>query len=206
LLVLGIHFVRKTGPWALVAGCVVAPPMVLFGGRTGTEAEQSSGERSELLREAFQFIRDTKGIGLGVGAFPDASSIGLTAHNSYVLAAAETGMIGMFLFGLAVYLAVKVPWVIWFGRYDVSRPVERFAPALAITSSGAVLGIFFLSWTYKDILWMVFGASGALYAAARGEDPRVEVRLRPREVVLVALSLLGMLAVAYVATRFSRQR
>jgi hypothetical protein len=206
LLVVGIHFIRRIGAWGVVAGCVVGPPMILFGGRSGAEADHSSNERTELLREAFEFIRRTKGIGLGVGQFPDASSIGLTAHNAYVLAAAETGLVGMILFGLGAYLAIKVPYVIWFGDFDVSRSVARFAPALAVTMTGMLVGIFLLSWTYKDILWMLFGASAALYGAARADDPRVKVGITVKEVLLVGVGMFAMLAVAYVATRFRPQR
>ncbi|HVY45651.1 MAG TPA: O-antigen ligase family protein, partial [Minicystis sp.] len=203
LLVLGIYFVRRIGAWGVVAGCVVGPPMLLFGGRSGAEATESSDERAQLLREAFEFIRNTKGTGLGLGGFPDESSIGLTAHNAYVLAAAECGLVGFLLFGVALYLAIKVPYAIWFGDYAVSRVTGRFAIALAVTMTGAVVGIFFLSWTYKDVLWMLLGASAALYAAARAEDQRVRVRLGAREAFFVPLALLALLAATYVATRIA---
>ncbi len=133
LLVLGIYFVRRIGAWGLVAGCVVGPPLLFVGGRSGTEADESSDERAALLREAFEFIRNSKGTGLGLGGFPDESSIGLTAHNAYVLAAAEAGIVGYLLFGLAdLSRSSKVPYAIWFGAYDVDdRTFKRFATALA---------------------------------------------------------------------------
>src|SRR5262249_24956102 len=49
LLVVGLHFVRRAGAWGIVAGCFVGPPMLVFGGRSGEEAEDSSSERVELL-------------------------------------------------------------------------------------------------------------------------------------------------------------
>src|SRR5262249_6992864 len=45
LAVLGVSFVRRVGAWGLVAGCVIAPPMLIFGGRSGAEADESSDER-----------------------------------------------------------------------------------------------------------------------------------------------------------------
>src|SRR5262249_28333213 len=154
---------------------------LLFGGRGGSEAEESSDERAELLREGFERIRETHGIGIGAHQFADASSIGLTAHNAYLLAAAQAGVAGLALFGFVLYVALKVPYAIWFGTYQLHPTTARFAPALAISLTGAALGILFLSWTYKDILYMLIGASAALYAAARAEDPRVKVGLSLRE-------------------------
>jgi O-antigen ligase len=109
LAVTGLYFIRRVGVWGVIVGCVFAPPMLLLGGRKSDEAQNSSDERAELLREGFEFIRNTKGFGLGVGQFPSESSIGLTAHNSYVLAAAEAGIVGLFLFTFALYLSIKVP-------------------------------------------------------------------------------------------------
>lgn len=202
LLVIGISFVRKVGAWGLVAGCFIAPPMLLLGGRSGSEADDSADERAQLLREGFEFIRKTRGIGLGTHQFTDESSIGLTAHNAYLLAAAETGIIGFLLFGFAVYLSLKVPYALWFGGYRLKPATTSFATALALALTGATVGIFFLSWTYKDILYMLFGASAALYGVARSEDPKVRIGLSAFESLLVATGLFGLLVAIYLAARF----
>ena len=204
LLVLGIAFIRRAGALGVLLAALVAPPMLLLGGRSGEEASQSSDERAELLREAFEFIRGTRGFGLGLGQFTDESSIGLTAHNAYVLAASEAGIIGMVLFGLALYLSLKVPVVIWRRRGHLARGTARIAVALGVALASAAIGIFFLSWTYKDILYLLLGASAALHAAARAEDEGLEVRLSAKEALLVALGLGAMLVAVWVGTRTHR--
>jgi hypothetical protein len=204
LLVLGLCSIRKVGVWGVIAGCFVAPPMLFFGGRSGAEADASSDERVLLLREGFDFIRNTRGIGLGAHQFPGESSIGLTAHNAYILALAETGIVGFFLFGFAVYLSLKIPYALWFGGYRLHPLTATIAPALAIALSGAAVGIFFLSWTYKDILYMLLGASAALYGVARAEDPSVRVGLSLREALLVAGGLVAMVGGVYVGVRLHR--
>jgi hypothetical protein len=204
LLVLGIAFVRRAGALGLVLAAVTAPPMLLLGGRSGEEATESSDERAELLREAFEFIRGTRGFGLGLGRFTDESSIGLTAHNAYVLAASEAGIVGLVLFGLALYLSLKVPVAIWFGGYAVSKTTARIAPALAVALLGVSIGILFLSWTYKDILYLLLGASAALHAAARAEDERVEVRLSVKEALGVTGGLGLLLLIVWLGTRLHR--
>ncbi len=205
LLVIGIAFIRRARVLGIVLAALLAPPMLILGGRSGEEADQSSDERAELLREAFEFIRGTRGFGLGLGRFTDESSIGLTAHNAYILAASEAGIIGLVLFGLALYLSLKVPIVIWRGGYRVSWITARMAPAIAVATCSVALGIFFLSWTYKDILYLLLGASAALHAAARAEDPRFEVRLSLKEAVGVTVGLGLMLVIVWIGMRLHRR-
>jgi O-Antigen ligase len=201
LLVLGLGFIRKMGLWGVAVGCFVGPSMFLLGGRDGTEADESLDERVSLLREGIELIRATWGVGIGKGQFSSESSIGMNAHNAYLLAASEAGIVGLFLFGIAVYLSLKVPYVIWFGDYDIDARLTSMAQAIAIAVSGAAVGVFFLSWAYKDILYMMFGASSALYAAARAEDPRLRVRLSIEEAALVCAAMVGLVGAIYVLTR-----
>ncbi|WP_437626531.1 O-antigen ligase family protein [Sorangium sp. So ce1151] len=202
LAVLGLSFIRRSGALGVIAACFVGPPMLLLGGRSGDEATESSEERAALLREAFEMIRRTRGIGVGAGQFGDESSFGLTAHNSYMLAAAETGLLGMCLFALVLYASLKVPLAIWLGDVEVGPTARRFAPAIFVSLCGALIGIFFLSWAYKDVLYMVLGASAALYGAARAEDGRVSVRVSAREAALVCGGMFAVLALLNVVLRF----
>jgi hypothetical protein len=203
LAVSAIQAIRRTGAWGVVVACVVAPPMLLLGGRSGAEADDSTNERAEILREAFELIKQTKGIGLGAGQFTDASSIGMTAHNAYVLAVAEAGIVGYLLFAFALYLSLKVPVVVWLADVD-DRDVARFAPAIGTALVGALVGIAFLSWTYKDVLFMVLGASAALWSAARAVRPDLRVGMSWREALAVAMTAMGLLAAVYVGSRLRR--
>jgi O-antigen ligase len=205
LAVVGIQAIRRLGAWGVVAGCVVGPPMLLLGGRSGSEADASTDERAEILREAFELIRSTKFFGLGAGQFSDESSIGMTAHNAYILAIAETGLVGYLLFCFALYLSLKVPVVVWLGaRRPPDADVARFAPAVAVSLAGAMLGVLFLSWTYKDVLYMLMAASAALYSAARARDPKLRAGLSLREAALVTVAAFGLLVVVYVGSRMHR--
>ena len=204
VLVLGIAFIRRAGVLGVVVAALAAPALLLLGGRSGVEADESSDERAELLREAFEFIRGTRGFGLGLGQFTDESSIGLTAHNAYVLAASEAGIVGLFLFGLALYLSLKVPVLVWRARARLTWGTARLGGALGVALASVAIGIFFLSWTYKDILYLLLGASAALHAAARAEDETLSVRLSAKEAVIVPLGLLLLLVLVWVGTRMQR--
>jgi O-antigen ligase len=199
--VLGLMAIRRAGAWGVVVGCVLAGPLLLLGGRSGAEADDSANERLEILREAFELMRIHKGFGLGAGQFSDASSLGLTAHNAYVLAAAEAGLVGLVLFALALYASLKVPVVVWLDARGSAA--ARFAPALAFSLCGAMVGIVFLSWAYKDVLYMMMGASAALAAVAQAEHG-IRVRVSLKEALGTAAAAMALLAVVYLGARIRR--
>jgi hypothetical protein len=66
-----------------------------------------------------------------------------------------------------------------------------------------MVGILFLSWAYKDVLYLLVGASAALASAAHREDG-VRVRLSWKEAVAVPAAALGLLLVVYVGSRLHR--
>lgn len=201
LVVLGVALLRRAGMWGVVLGCILLPPVLMFGGRDGADADASSQERLDLIADAFSMIRQSRGIGVGMGQFAPESTTGLTAHNSYLLAASETGLVGISLFTLMLYAGIKVPLCLWFGEHELSPKLRGLSPAIAIALGGACVGIFFLSWTYKEVLYVLLGLSAALYQAARAENPRVHVGLGAREVAIVVGFALALLPFVYAAVR-----
>jgi hypothetical protein len=187
LTVLGAYFVRRYGWKGLVASAVFALPVILLGGRGGEEAESSSLERIDLLYEGMDLIRNYPVLGVGAGQFIDHTFNGLTAHNSYVLAAAELGLPGSLLWTMLVYTSIKIPWVV------ASRPppgidpdLVPFARALVVSFAGILAGIFFLSFCYKAVLFVFFGLAGAMYGAVKRACPSFEIRISPKELLQVA--------------------
>ena len=201
LVVLGMALLRRAGLWGVVLGCVLLPPVLLFGGRDSADAEASSKERLDLISDALSMIRRSHGLGVGMGRFADESSNNMTAHNSYLLAASETGIVGIALFALMLYAAAKVPFALWFGKYELDSQVKRWSPAIAISLCGAYVGIFFLSWAYKEILYIMLGLSAALYQAARQANPEFRIGLSTREILIVMCVALAFVPVVYASVR-----
>jgi O-Antigen ligase len=187
LTVFGTYFVRRYGLPGAVAGALLALPILLLGGRSGEEADSSSLERIDLLYEGIDMIRAYPILGVGAGQFMDHAFNGMTAHNSYVLAAAELGLPGSLLWTMLVYASVKVPWML-----ATSPPpgegagLRPFALGLVVAFAGMLVGMFFLSFCYKALLFIFFGLSGGLYRAAKRVSPDFDVRISLREVAGVA--------------------
>ncbi len=201
IIVLGLAFLRRAGMWGVILGLIFLPPVLFLGGRAGGDADASSKERLDLLAEALSMIRQSHGIGVGMGRFADESSTGLTAHNSYLLVAAELGLVGVALFCLILYSAIKVPVSLWLGHDELDPELKRWSSALAIGFVGAYVGIFFLSWAYKEILYIMFGLSAALHQVARQTHPHVRIALSAREVTLVVGFALTFVPLMYALVR-----
>ncbi len=188
LSVLGIYFVRSFGARGLILGVIVALPILMFGGRQGEEAESSSLERLECWYEGIQMVRAYPLIGVAQGHFNDHWY--LTAHNSYVLSAAELGLPGMLLFTSLLYISVKVPITVLrrYGdaeKFPEARVARTWAVAFLASTVGMIVGVFFLSFCYSEMLWMFLGLTGALAGAMRAHDPNFRVDYSVREAAIL---------------------
>jgi O-Antigen ligase len=198
--VLGLFFMRRFRMWGVLLGALSVFPILLWGGRSGAEADASAMERVEAWYEGITMFRDHPLIGVGPLQFVEHHA--LTAHNAYVLVAAEQGFVGLFLFSLSIYATVKIPWSLWYGgalRTDPS--LAPLAPALLIAMVGMMIGIFFLSFAYHHVLYLFMSLAGALAAAAARAVPGFRVRVSLREAGVVALLDAVFVVVMFGYTR-----
>jgi hypothetical protein len=198
--VVGLFFVRRFRLWGVALAAISVLPILLLGGRAGAEADASAMERVEAWYEGITMFRDHPLIGVGPLQFVEHHN--LTAHNAYVLVAAETGFFGLFLFSLSIYATLKIPWSLWYGgdrRLDPS--LAPLAPALLIAMVGMMIGIFFLSFAYHHVLYLFMGLSGALATAAARTIPDYRSRISLREAALVALGDVLFIVVMFGYTR-----
>jgi hypothetical protein len=195
--VLGAYFVKRYGAKrGLVVAAALAVPIVLYGGRADASADESTLERLTCAAAGIQMLMSNPLRGVGYSLYLDHHH--LTAHNAYVLAAGELGLFGMGLFGILVYLALKIPASVLRSPALVgsdARTLRALAMALLAAMIGAAVGISFLSWTYHSVLWIHFGLCGALYACAKRRFPAYDVRLSAREMAGVFFGYLGYLMV-----------
>jgi hypothetical protein len=199
ITVFGVYFVRRYGFKGALVGAILAVPVLLFGGRSGEEAESSSLERIDLLYEGMDMIRAYPLLGVGTGQFVDHAFNGMTAHNSYVLAAAELGLPGSLLWMMLVYTSIKIPWVVATRPPpDLDPRFSPFALALVVAFAGMLVGVFFLSFCYKALLFVYFGLAGALYGAVKRACPAFELHVSLKEVGRVAVADVAVLVFVLV--------
>ena len=99
--VLGAYFVEKFG-WkrGVLVGAVLAGPILLWGGRSDESADDSTMERLGCACAGIKMLMAEPIRGIGYSQYTEHH--GQTAHNAYVLAAGELGLLGMWLFGFVI--------------------------------------------------------------------------------------------------------
>ena len=100
---------------------------------------------------------------------------------------------------MLVYTSMKIPWIV------ATRPppgldprIRPFALALVVAFAGMLVGVFFLSFCYKTVLFIFFGMSGALYGTVRRACPSFEVGVSFKEVTRVAVADVAVLVFVLV--------
>jgi O-antigen ligase len=135
----------------------------------------------------------------GIGPRGFGNRYGMTAHNSYLLVAAELGIIGYFL-----WLSMSVVTLIQLNKITqmadkFQPPVVRWASALRISLGGYLFTSFFLSRAYELPLYMLLGMCGGIVIAAGGDDA-VPVR-GTLWALWTLVSCFGILGLIYLMLR-----
>lgn len=197
--VLATYFVRRFGLRGAMAAGVLVVPVLLLGGRGGAEASTSSEERILALYEGIRMFRFNPATGVGLGQFTEHHS--LTAHNSFILAPAELGVIGMVAWTSVLYISAKIPWhALRTLKDDAAEPARIWAMTLMSSFAGLLVGAFFLSFTYHFVLWIYVGLAGAFHAAVKRHDPEWRVPVGLRDFALIGAANVLLLGTLYAYT------
>jgi hypothetical protein len=207
MTVLGTLFVHRFGwKWAVTVGSLALPGLAVvasMGGRSAEEAEGSALERTELLQHGLESVVLRPLFGLGKGQFPNHFM--LTAHNSYVLAASETGLFGYCVWLFVMVLMIKIPISILREMKEKDTPKAKeltiWATSALASGLGVMLGSFFLSFTFHPILWIYIGVAGALYGTVRRLDPTFRVGLSRNQKLAVCAGGIALLTMIRIYVR-----
>jgi hypothetical protein len=129
----------------------------------------------------------------------------LTAHNAYILAVGELGLPGMWLFGILMYLAVKIPVTVLQFEMVPSKDttvIKALAMAMLAAILGGAVGIYFLSWTYHYVLWIHLGMVGSLYSCVKRLYPDYKCELPWKEARNVFWGYIAWLVVWTIYIKF----
>lgn len=201
LSVIGIYFLKKYGWKGAVLGAVGALPILALGGRGGAEASESSLERLECWLTGVYMFRSDPLFGVGFGQFTEHHF--LTAHNSYVLGAAELGLTGVVIWTSIMWLSVKIPYTAMKDLENVpgAEVARIWSVALLASLVGMSVGVFFLSFNYHYILWLFIGLTGAFYMAVKSHMPNWRVPFGWKDLTAVTAGCLWIIFVIFMYTR-----
>jgi O-antigen ligase len=174
------------------------------------DADESSAlGRVDAWYEGMHMFLSHPVLGVGVGNFTDYNQ--LTAHNSFVLVLAETGLIGYTLWlpfvGYGFWMMVTVlrhkPESVNGGASGSAgdwQAERTMALTLLLSLCGLFASAFFLSRSYTIILYLIIAVVTGYYVGARQRWPGLQTfRLGDDLVRWVVLSL-GSIVLLYIIT------
>ncbi len=184
-------YLRKNGfAKTAFAGMLASPVLlvVMSSFREISSEEESAQGRLDAWATGLELFQQFPVFGIGGGAFTFENN-GLTAHNSFVLAFAELGIAGCFVWvSLFVFTAV-ILWKIMNmsylpqsisesdNKYELAKGESYVATALCYSMIAAATAGFFLSRTYIPLLYIYLGMCAACYGRVMQEFPK----LKPQE-------------------------
>ena len=205
LIVLLFILAGWVGRWraVLLTGVLAigALAMDIGGGRSFSAQDESAADRIAAWSEGLQMLKSQPLIGVGYRQFTEHHS--MTAHNSFVLCFAETGLVGYFLWlsllGISLLHLQKLKHL---PRSIPSEPeIGRLASILQTALVGFMVAAFFLSRTYVPFLYLLIGLSAALVLIVKKKHVPVRWPSHVKMGCLVAASEVISIVLIYVIAR-----
>jgi putative inorganic carbon (HCO3(-)) transporter len=156
-------------------------------------------DRLAIWSDGMQFFKHSPLWGVGARGFQELQESNMTAHNSFLLCAAELGMIGFFLWMSMIVVTMiqlnRIPKVV-----EKSNPIlGRWAVAMQFALGVYMFTSFFISRTYDLPLFLLLGMSGGVIIAAGGDKA---IPLQGTKWQIKSLGLCaGILMTIYVMLR-----
>lgn len=206
LTVLGMCALQSLGPrrsfkLAVVSAAPLALLLAFAGDEPRADAEASTLKRLGCMLSGLEMFGGSPLVGVGFDQFTNHHE--QTAHNSYVLAAAELGVAGLLLWSTTFYLAVKSVIVAQHTCLEPEAEVARvWGRALIVSLVGLAVGVFFLSFTYHYVLWIYLGLCGAFVSAIRSHQRGFIVPFGWRDLALVVTGASLILGAVLAYTKW----
>jgi O-antigen ligase len=195
----GLFLVSKLRATGAVMATVVGGLVLIAANAYKSRAISLSGgmDRLAIWSDGLAYFKSSPLYGIGPRNF--GAQFGATAHNSFLLVAAELGIVGYFL-----WMSMQVVTLMQLSR--ISAPGAKFDPqlgrwakALKISLGGYMFTSFFLSRAYELPLYLLLGMCGGVIIAAGGDEA---VPLRGSFWAAWSLiACVGILALIYVMLR-----
>jgi putative inorganic carbon (HCO3(-)) transporter len=184
----------------LVSGLCLPVLLFLFAGRQTSydlEDRESSGQaRISLWSEGLEMFKENPILGIGYKQYAEEAR--QVAHNSYLHAYTELGVLGGTIFcGIVLILALSLRRVARARRAIRDPDLRRLQPFFMAAAIGYAVGLFSLSRCYVESTYLVFGLAVVYVRLAKTEPVlippvRLDFRLAFRMAVFGFLMLAGI--------------
>jgi O-antigen ligase len=194
---LGAQFLAQYGRFRtiLLAGAVLPILLVVSAGRqTNISTNAETGHARILLwRDGFEAMHTAPIFGTGIDSYPDITG-GLVAHNSFVHAFTELGLIGGTLFVGLFYFSIEPLYrVRKYPFHAKDREFYRLLPYIIGIVVSYGVGLLSSSRCYEVPTFMIIGLASVCARLAAAREPRVVEPLNRRtlkKLVFVSLTVL----------------
>jgi len=191
------YFVRQTRRFALgglIGGLVAVTIFALGPSRLWLISAGASAAygRIELWYEGILMLKSNPLFGVGYGMFME--DVPQTAHNSFILAAAELGMVGLFFWMGLIYSSFKSLSLI----QEKVPHLRTYALGLQSALIGFCAAAFFLSRTYVILPYILFALSGALLFVCKQKNQDLDVSFTKKDAKTTFKFSLAVVFLAWV--------
>jgi len=160
--------------------------------------EASAYNRIDAWYHGIEMLKGNPLFGGGMGMFIEDSS--LTAHNSFVLAFAELGLIGAFFWVGMFYFCFKELWRLNRGSV-IPTEIGFLSSAVQASLIGFLTAAFFLSRTYNWVLYLLISSVTAFTEIGRRELDSPPVAFNREDLRNIAIiEVVGILLI-YTTTK-----
>src|SRR3984885_14084246 len=147
--------------------CLIRVKSMFEGNIEGSGDRNSLAARKELLKQSVRIMTQHPLLGIGPGNFPSYTEKWLVVHNTYTELGAETGVPGVFLFVLMLFLSLrKIRRVRKLPGYESSEDIRLWTSALWAAMAAYMAGAMFASTEYNLFPYFMVGYISAVYQIA----------------------------------------
>lgn len=186
-IILGITL----GVTFMAAILIIAPSRM----STLSTEDESAANRIDMWYEGVNMIKASPLFGRGFGMFTEEQP--LTTHNSYMLVAAELGLLGLFFFIGLIYTSFKELTL----AQKIDPGLKSYALGLQAALAGFCVAAFFLSRSYVILPYLLFAFSGALFYLAQQRNKELQFSFSKNDFRNTGILSVGVLLLIYVAIK-----
>jgi O-antigen ligase len=194
------YFYRRVGILGSTVPVVIMASFLLAIPRMGQLSTKEGSARSRLEHWSYglELLKANPVFGVGYGRFTENYSH--TAHNSFVLIAAEAGFLGAMTWVALFFCAFRD---IRFLRHSPRAPpwLDTFLDALTAALLGWLVSGYFLSQTYKPMPYLLMAILVAGMNVLAREGVEVRHPWGARQMLLTFAVTMGAVMFVYISTR-----